>query len=191
MDQGLLDQALAILGDTLDARGLRYEVVAIGGSGLMLLGLIARPTKDLDVVALVESGELVSAQPFPTPLSDSVADVGRLLDLDERWLNPGPTELLRFGLPEGFEARLGARRYGGLTLHLAGRFDQIHFKLYAAADQATTSKHFADLRALDPTEEELLAAARWSQTHDPSEGFRQELVRVLVALGMDDADARA
>jgi hypothetical protein len=186
----LLDEALRTLGDTLEARGLAYDVAAIGGSSLMLLGLIARPTKDLDAVALIESGELVPAEPFPPPLMEAIADVGRALGLGERWLNPGPSDLLRFGLPRGFEGRLKTRRYAGLTLRLAGRIDQIHFKLYAAVDQGMASKHATDLRALDPTDEELLAAARWSQTHDPSEGYRQELVKVLTAFGVEDADAR-
>lgn len=189
MDRSLLDEALQTLGETLEARGVAYEVAAIGGSSLMLLGLIARPTKDLDAVALVENGELVPAEPFPPPLAEAIADVGRALGLGEQWLNPGPADLLRFGLPHGFEARLETRRYARLTLRIAGRTDQIFFKLYAAVDQGMTSKHAADLRALDPTDEELLAGARWSQTHDPSEGYRQELVKVLTAFGVEDADA--
>lgn len=52
------------------------------------------------------------------------------------------------------------------------------------------SKHAADLRALQPTPEELLAAARWSRTHDPSEGYRQELLGALTALGVEDADGQ-
>ena len=189
MDRSLLDRALETLGATLDARGQHYELVAIGGSGLMLVGRITRPTKDLDIVALVEHGRLVPADPMPADLAEASGDVGRALGLAEDWLNPGPTELLRFGLPEGFFDRVETRRYGALTLHLAGRFDQICFKVYAAADQGMRSKHAADLRALQPTREELLAAARWSMTHDPSEGYRLELVGLLASLGVEDADA--
>ena len=47
-------------------------------------------------------------------------------------------------------------------------------------------KHEADLRALDPTRDELLAAARWTRTHDPSDGFREQLVAALAYLGVDD-----
>jgi hypothetical protein len=189
MDRTLLDEALATLGETLEARGLAYEVVAIGGSSLMLLGFISRPTRDLDAVALVEDGELLPADPLPPPLVEAIADVGRVLGIGERWFNPGPTDLLRFGLPDGFEGRLETMRYAGLTLRVAGRVDQIHFKLYAAVDQGLESKHAADLRALEPTREELIGAAHWSQSHDPSEGYRQELVRILTAFGVEDADA--
>ena len=102
---------------------------------------------------------------------------------------PGP-ELLRLGLPEGFEDRVERRRYGGLTVQVAGRLDQICFKLYAAVDQGLESKHAADLRRLEPAPEELMNAARWTRTHDPSDGYREMLLRTLIALGVeaDDAD---
>jgi len=113
-------------------------------------------------------------------------------DLPESWLNAAPSRLLDFGLPVGFAERLQRRDYGpALTVWLASRFDQIHFKLYALADQAPGSKHDLDLRALEPTGGELLAASRWAITHDPSEGFRQELLRVLAYLGVEDADLGA
>lgn len=72
---------------------------------------------------------------------------------------------------------------------MAGRFDQICFKLYAAVDQGVGSKHAADLQRLDPTPEELLTAARWSRTHDPSDGYREVLAATLDALGVTVADA--
>ena len=61
------------------------------------------------------------------------------------------------------------------------RYDQIHFKLYAAADQG--GRHFTDLKKLSPTADELLAAMRWTFTQDVSEGFRQVVGEVLQALG--------
>jgi hypothetical protein len=190
IDRQLLDEALKTLGEVLDARGQTYEIVAIGGSSLMLLGLISRPTRDLDALALVDDGAYVSAEPLPSPLVDAVASVGRALGLSEDWLNPGPTELLRLGLPQGFEDRVERRRYGGLAVQVAGRLDQICFKLYAAVDQGLESKHAADLRMLGPAPEELMNAARWTRTHDPSDGYREMLLKTLIALGVeaDDAD---
>ena len=184
----ILNQALRALGETLEARGLAYELVVVGGSGLLLLGLVTRPTQDLDALALVHRGEYVSAEPFPPQLAEAVASVGRAFDLSETWLNAGPTDLLRFGLPEGFRDRVEIRRFDGLTIHVAARFDQICLKLYAAVDQGATSKHAADLRALRPTDDELLAAARWSRTHDPSDGYRSLLAETLAALGLEGAD---
>jgi len=101
---------------------------------------------------------------------------------------PGEGSLPRW-LPERFAERVETRHFGGLTLHLASRRDQIFFKLHAAADRGDPQgKHAVDLRALHPTREELIEGARWCQTHDPSTGFRQVLLLVLADFGIDDAD---
>lgn len=114
--------------------------------------------------------------------------MARDFSLPEHWLNPGPAGLLDFELPEGFLDRVESRRYGShLAVHFASRFDQIHFKLYAAVD-AGPGKHSQDLEALAPTPEELLTAARWTRTHDPSPGFEEVLRRVLAHYGVDDAE---
>lgn len=84
--------------------------------------------------------------------------------------------------------RVMTRHYGhALTVHFAGRVDQIHFKLFAMVDQAG-GRHEADLRALHPSKDELIAAARWSVTQDPSPGYRMVLMNALSALGVEDAD---
>jgi hypothetical protein len=93
-----------------------------------------------------------------------------------------------WGLPEAFTSRLVTRYYGtALVVHFASRFDQIHFKLFAMVDQSG-GRHETDLRALNPTQGELIAAARWSITQDPSTGYRSVLVDALRVLGIDDAN---
>jgi hypothetical protein len=184
-----LEQALKALGELLDSRGLEYRLAAVGGGAMLLLGLLDRPTNDLDVVTQDdESGAAVSADPLASPLREAITDVARAFDLPEDWLNPGPAALLELGLPPGFDDRAHVRRYGALEIRLADRVDQIHFKLYASVDQGPESKHFADLEALEPTREELLAAARWARTHDPSDGFRAGLEAALEALGVSATD---
>lgn len=189
MDRRLLEQALETLGALLQERGHHFEVVAVGGSSLLLLGLGSRPTRDLDLVARVEAGRYVRPDPLPPALAEAREDVGHALGLAADWLNPGPASLLDLGLPEGFEERVGTYRYGGLTLHVAGRSDQVCFKLYAAVDQWPRSKHQADLEHLKATRQELLTAARWARTHDRSEPFRRGLITVLGELGVESVDA--
>lgn len=182
------DHLLSALGEQLAALRQRFELVVIGGSGLLALGLIERSTRDVDLLALRAGKELGSAKPLPAVLEAARDQVARDFSLPADWLNPGPTDLLEFGLPEGFIDRLEHRDYGDyLTAYFASRYDQIHFKLYALVDQGP-GKHEADLRALSPTEEELLAAARWSTSHDPSDGYAQLLRDVLIHLGVDDVD---
>ena len=181
-----LEEALQALGSLLESRGQRAEVVVIGGGSLLLLGLIQRPTKDLDVVALVEGTRLSTARPLPDWLVEAVRDVARAMELAEDWLNPGPTELLDQGLPPGFMDRVTIRAFGALVVYVAHRSDQVFFKLYAAVDQGPRSKHCADLKQLAPSPDELRAAARWCTTHDPSEGFAEMLRQALLALGVED-----
>jgi Nucleotidyltransferase of unknown function (DUF6036) len=184
-----LERALQSLGAVLESRGLSYEVLVVGGSSLLLLGVIRRPTADLDVVGLADGGVYRSADPLPGPLADAAADVGLALQLAPNWLNAGAASLMDFGLPEGFEERVTIRRYGGLAIHLAGRVDLICFKLYATVDQGPRSKHFGDLQDLAPTQDELLVAARWTLTHDTSSGYRGELLKALAMLGVEVNDA--
>lgn len=185
-DSAGMDSALDALGAVLEARGHAYEIASVGGSSLLLLGLTTRATNDLDVVALVQNGRYATAEPLPDALVEAVRDVGDALGLGERWLNSGPTDLLRLGLPDGFAERAVRRGYGSLVLHVASRLDQIHLKLYASIDQGPRSKHVADLRLLSPTRDELLAAARWTRQHDPSDPFREELVKALHYFGVED-----
>ena len=185
------DELLFALGEQLAAASQQFDLVVIGGSALLALGLVERATRDVDVLALAGAEGLIPADPLPEALAEARDRVAQDFGLPAGWLNPGPTELLRFGLPDGFLSRVETRTYGpALTVLYAGRLDQVHFKLYAMVDQGA-GRHEADLRALEPTREELLSAARWTRTHDPSEGFRQELVAVLAHLGVTDADLDA
>jgi hypothetical protein len=185
------DTLLAALGERLAAARERFEIVVVGGSGLLALGMIERATRDVDIVALLSASELRDPRPLPDALLEARGRVARDFSLPDDWLNPGPSELLRFGLPDGFVERLQRHPYGEyLVVHFASRFDQIHFKLYAAVDQGP-GKHSRDLEALAPTAEELLAAARWARTHDPSPGFEEVLRQVLTRFGVDDGDLKS
>ena len=163
----------------------------VGGGNLILRGLITRPTtKDLDILGERAFDTIRPLRPMPDPLRDAVTDVGRAFGLANDWLNVGPDSLLDFGLPDGFMQRLERRDFGGLVVWLAGRYDMVCFKLYAAVDHGPRSRHFQDLVELRPNGDDLLEAARWASTHDPSPGFRSLLVETLGSLGVEDADAQ-
>lgn len=186
-DVTALEEALQLLGQLLMDRSQPFDVVAIGGGGLLLIGLIERSTKDVDLVALRDGAALRPVTTLPPVLREAIEDVARVLDLSPNWMNGGPGSLLRFGLPEGFLERVEIRVFGALTVSLASRFDQIHFKLRAAADDRPDGKHHVDLQRLGPTPDELRAAARWARTHDPSEGFAIVLRGVLASFGLQES----
>ncbi len=185
-----LEAALRALGETLEARGLQYEVVLIGGGNLILRGLISRPTtRDLDLLGEWTAEGVLPMRPMPEPLARAIEDVARTYALAADWVNLGPDSLLELGLPGGFLERLERVDYGGLVAWFAGRFDMVCFKLYAAVDLGPRSHHLQDLRELGPNGDELIVAARWTMTHDPSAGYRALLVETLRSLGLENADA--
>lgn len=56
-----LEQALRRVGELLDAEGERYAIVILDGAALNLLGIVARPTTDVDILAFA-----TPATPVPT-----------------------------------------------------------------------------------------------------------------------------
>ncbi|MBK7189801.1 MAG: hypothetical protein IPH86_14285 [bacterium] len=165
-----------------------YRLVVCGGTALMATGFLQRSTRDVDILALADDlGCLIDPSPLPAPLLSAAAEVAADLGLPGDWLNNGPSSgdggLFRLGLPDGLAQRLRWERFGDhLEVGFISRLDQIHFKLYAAVDQFG-SYHATDLQALHPTDDELIAAADWSRSHDPSPGYRQGLIQFLGAFG--------
>lgn len=162
-------------------------LVACGGAALIALDLISRTTEDLDVIALMDAAhELVCPEPLPDSVLKAAQEVADIMGLRRNWLNNGPCKdeggLFQLGLPDGLRDRLTERKYGAhLTVLFIGRIDQIHFKLYAAVDRG--GYHVDDLQKLEPTGDELEAAARWTMTHDVSEGFAMVLKDFIRRLG--------
>jgi hypothetical protein len=185
-----LDEAFDALGAVLESRGQQYDLVLVGGASLLLRGTIARPTRDADILGTRSAdGDVVPLAGLPTPLAEAVADVALAYGLARDWLNLGPASLLELGLPEGFGSRLEARQFGGLVIWIAGLFDLVCLKLYAATDHwPARDRHLADLRALAPSADDLRAAARWAKTHDPSPAFAANLAAVLRSIGYEGPD---
>ncbi len=186
-----LDKALKLLASRLDlAETEPIRLVVCGGSALVARGLAQRATEDVDVVALMDSnGRLLSPAPLPEYLLKAVKEVARDFGLADNWLNNGPSSdesgLFQMGVPEGIEDRLDERILGPrLTVCFIGRYDQIHFKLYAAADSGA-GVHLDDLLSLKPNESEIEAAARWAMTHDISPEFKMILKDMLRQIGYE------
>ncbi len=165
------------------------ELVVCGGSALIATNLIQRTTKDVDVLALHGVSGFIDPDPLPDYLVESALIVANILNLPADWINTGPADLFRMGLPEGFAQRLVERTYGPkLTVLFISRIDQIHFKLYAAVERG--GYHIDDLLQLDPTDKEIVTAAKWSQTHVVSEPYTELLKSLLLQLGYEYAASK-
>ncbi len=182
-----LEKALSLLGELLTVRNHPPQhFVVCGGSSLLALGLVSRTTtQDVDILARIDAGGLVTPRPLPDWLLTAAGEVRRQLDLPDAWFNDRVADetLFRCGLPEGLQQRLMPRMYGpNLSISYISRRDQIFLKLHAAVDR-DGGRHLQDLLDLKPTAEELLDAAKWTRTQDPSEGFLYLLREMLQHLG--------
>ena len=191
-DQKDIKTILNALGEQLESSSVEpIELLVCGGSALIFFGFVQRTTKDVDILAYVKrtkSGHIsfVKAEPLNPEFIMASKKVARDFNLPENWINTGPTSAVDLGLPDRLMERVTTKEFGRkLTIHFLGRYDQIHFKLYAAVDQGA-GIHFDDLLSLNPTAEELEQAARWSMTHDVSEGYRQILKDLLNHMGYSD-----
>lgn len=194
LDAERLDRALETVSIRLRANGAEpAEIVVCGGTALILTGAVARTTQDVDIVALASPQGLLSPDPLPKDLERAAAEAAEDLGLPDNWLNNGPSRgeggLYQMGLPEGLQNRWHTRRHGShLTVHFIDRFDQIHFKLYAAVDRG--GYHVEDLLALAPTSDEIVSAAQWAMTHDVSAGFASILKDMLRRIGYAESADR-
>jgi hypothetical protein len=111
IDRELANTLLSALGEQLTDAGESYEIVVVGGSALIALGLVSRTTIDVDVVGLRRGSGFVPADPLPEPLERARNRVARDFSIDPEWLNARASDIVRFGLPEGFEARAETRTY--------------------------------------------------------------------------------
>lgn len=181
-DANEIDSALRAVGELLVAEGAYFRIVIIGGAAMNLIGIVARATRDVDIVAMAktESQELQRPiEPLPAPLRDAISTVARDFELPENWLNTGPAGQWDVGLPPGFAERVSWRRYPGLDVGLAARVDLICLKFEATADQPDTrNRHFTDLIALRPTPEELTNAKAWARNTNAGDEYLLILDRV-------------
>lgn len=138
--------------------GLSFEGVVIGGSALGLMGVIQRPTRDLDVLV----------PELPPAIASAARDFARAqrkagVELLDDWINNGPMQLVDV-LPEGWRARVQRIFEGSaLVLDTLGRPDLLKRKLFALCDRGTD---LPDCLALAPTAEELAECVPWLEVQD-------------------------
>lgn len=178
--------ALRALGEILASQGEHAAVVVVGGTALIVQGFVTRTTRDVDVIAISsdptnrDRKAIEPPEPLPESLLQAISRVARDYNLPDDWMNTTAGLLWKTGLPPRFEERIHWEQYDGLWLGLADRYDLIFLKLYAAADsEGPSSVHYQDLMALQPTNEELDAAAQWVRSQDPSAPFARILNQVV------------
>lgn len=154
---------------------LRFEGVVIGGSALVLMGVVQRNTRDVDV--------LVPA--LPAAIAAAARDFAKQQrhaggDLVDDWFNNGPIQLGDV-LPAGWREHV-ERIFEGQSLILStlGRADLIKSKLFALCDRGTD---LPDCIALAPTAEELAECLPWLELRDGNELWPAHVRNTVAELG--------
>ena len=155
-------------------RQLQLEAIIIGGAALALLGVVARETRDCDVLA----PELpTNIQEAAKEFAEKVREQGKALQDD--WLNNGPTSMLPT-LPAGWEHRLRLVFQGrSIVLHTLGRADLLKTKLVGLCDRGTD---LGDCLALAPSAEEIDEASEWVKEQDANPDWPAYVEEVLADL---------
>lgn len=161
----------------LHDRQLRLEATIVGGSALVLLGVIDRQTRDVDVLA----------PPLPLAIADAARGFaqtmrGQGVGLQDDWLNNDPMQLGDV-LPSGWQGRVRSVFVGDAVVLMAlGRSDLLKTKLFALCDRGLD---LADRLALAPTCAELEQAQPWVAEQDTHQQWPEH-----VAATFDDLSRR-
>jgi hypothetical protein len=166
------------------------HVVVCGGAALIAVGLVARATQDVDIIALLRANEakveILENKILPPEVKRLVAEIGMELGIRKDWLNFGARPLIAFGFPPDMTKRLIRKSYGiCLTVSFISRFNQVHFKMFAAMDPKDGTRHLADLLDLKPREKEVQASISWLLGRKYSPQFKAALCQVLERIGYE------
>jgi hypothetical protein len=147
---------MAALDQELFDLGLRRELIVCGGGALLVLEIINRATRDLDILL-----------PMIDPLLNEAAErVAQKLKLAPHWLNNGPSSLVP-DLPSDWQSRLELIYRGkALVLKGLGRDEMLLTKIYAFCDR---EEDWQDLKKLKPTLTEIEQCHAWVLVRDASE----------------------
>jgi hypothetical protein len=166
---------LAMFDAELERAGCAFEAVVIGATALVLLGIIHRRTRDVDVLSPDIPDDVRAVA-----LATAAAARAQGLVLGDDWLNNGPKDLQDI-LPAGWRARLVRLREGrALSLWTLGRADLLKTKLFAHCDRGSDR---LDCLALRPSAQELREAMPWVQAQDAHPGWPDHVRATLAALG--------
>lgn len=177
------EEMLMALGEVLEQQGSEpFDLVVCGGMALVMQDLIARPTRDIDGIALVvqEGGSLELRKPLMSrEFHAAVERVGVVYGKGRNWLNVGAISLHDTRLPAGLAERAVKKQYGSrLVIRLCSRADLVSLKMWAALWRS--GPDIDDLREMGATKEEAIAGFEWCLEQD---GEREDLLLILREIG--------
>ncbi|MDD3717530.1 MAG: hypothetical protein PHP28_02560 [Actinomycetota bacterium] len=185
MDHLKAETMLSALGTVLEQQEADpVDVVICGAMVLLMQGVIARPTRDIDGLGMVveEGGSLVLRKPLmPDEFAAAVERVGNLYGEGKHWFSTAATILHDdTELPPDIVERAEVRHFGErLTVRLCSREHMVCLKMWAAIDRGEPD--IGDLIRIKVSEREARTAAEWCLEQDAEK--MPEILAVLEELG--------
>ena len=157
-----------------------------GGAALSLIGTDIRPTKDVDILAILSPSKdslIHISDELLTAIHATAKELGLAID----WLNDAAANISgKITLPEGIEQRAQQLSFGPcLKISVISRQDQISLKMFASISDSKSQRHLKDLEALKPTSQELKIAAQWLNLQNPSEAFKHRLKELITIFSLE------
>lgn len=190
MNELALNSALSLLGEFLAGEASAPVWLVVSGGGTLLAQrLSARPTKDVNVMALREwEGNIVNAYPLPAAVKNAAARVAAELNLNEDWLNSAAS-LHGFDLsllPKRFWQDIDTREFGDhLKVSFIGRPGLILLKFNAALGR-DQRRDIDDLLCLQPTRAETAESLHWVLRHLHDRKTHPKIPSLLQEIGHAD-----
>ena len=132
----------------LEKKGCKRKLYICGGAALIALKIVARTTRDVDVIK----------PEIDSDLMDAAKIVANKHGLDENWLNNAPYELADM-LPKGWMSECDSVfKDSSLEIRALGRLNLLRTKLFAACDRIDD---LDDMVALNPSDTEIEEAEKW------------------------------
>ena len=160
--------------DYLHEHNLKFSSIIIGGSALIVLGVIDRSTQDVDCLFPIIPSDIKEAS-----IAFAKKQNKKEIVIKEDWLNNGPEDLAR-DLPKGWQVRTQTI-FKGKAIHLEtlGRNDLLLSKLFAYVDR---QQDLDDCIALRPTEKELSDSINWLVARDTNDKWESHVRKSIQLL---------
>jgi len=153
----LLQPILSSVDLKLRGRNEHRDLIVCGGGALLILDIIDRQTRDIDVIA-----------PELDPILNEIAiEVGKEFGLESGWLNNGPASLSR-DLEVGWRDRVQLIFEGShLKIHSLSNRDLLASKLFAYCDR--DEDDLSDILKMSPSVAEVESLKSWVLERDGSQ----------------------
>lgn len=187
MDREKAEELMRDFAEALDEGDSEpVEMLVCGAMSLVLQGMLNRPTRDIDAVAVIstEKGRLKPLAPIvDRRFTEARARVALAHGMPDKWLNFQSRTLLDNGLPDGIVERGVVFEYGPkLRIRLCSRLDMVALKMWGSMS-VERERDIEDLIVMKTADAEVMFAVNYCLGKDAD---KRRIKEVLERIGHGD-----